>query len=35
MLTLADVNNIETEDDIDELDYYRSIQRAINAKSWA
>ena len=35
MLTLADINNIETEDDIDELDYYRSIQRAINAKSWA
>ena len=35
MLTLADINNIETEDDIDELDYYRSIQRAINAKSWS
>ena len=35
MLTLADVNNIETEEDIDELEYYQSIQRAINAKSWA
>ena len=35
MLTMADINNIECEDDIDELDYYQSIQRAINAKSWA
>lgn len=35
MLTMADINNIETEEDIDELEYYQSIQRAINAKSWS
>lgn len=35
MLTLADINNIETEEDIDEVEYYQSIQRAINAKSWS
>ena len=35
MLTMADINNIETEDDIDDVEYYQSIQRAINAKSWS
>ena len=35
MLTLADINNIEYEDEIDPVDYYQSIQRAINAKSWS
>ena len=35
MLTMADINNIETEEDIDEVEYYQSIQRAINAKSWS
>ena len=32
--TLADVNNIETDDDIDEAQYYQSIQRAINSGMW-
>ena len=32
---MADINNIECEDDIDPVDYYQSIQRAINAKSWS
>jgi hypothetical protein len=35
MLTLGDINNIETEDEVDELEYYQSIQRAINAKAWS
>lgn len=35
MLTMADINNIEMADDIDEVTYYQSIQRAINAKSWS
>lgn len=35
MLTLSDINNIETEEDIDELEYYQSIQRAINAGAWS
>ena len=35
MLTLNDMNNIEAEYDIDELEYYQSIQRAINAKAWS
>jgi hypothetical protein len=35
MLTLADINNIEYDDEIDPVDYYQSIQRAINAKSWS
>ena len=34
-LTMADINNMECEDDIDPVDYYQSIQRAINAKSWS
>ena len=35
MLTLSDINNIETEEDVSDVEYYQSIQRAINAKSWA
>ena len=35
MLTMSDINNIETEEDIDELEYYQSIQRAINAGAWS
>jgi len=35
MLTLADINNIETEEDVSDVEYYQSIQRAINAKSWS
>lgn len=35
-LTMRDINNIECEDNmIDDLEYYQSIQRAINAKSWS
>lgn len=33
MLTLHDINNIETDMDIDDFDYYSSIQRAINSLS--
>jgi hypothetical protein len=32
--TLNDVNNIETEEYVDDQEYYASIQRAINAGSW-
>lgn len=35
MLTLADINNIETEEDISDVEYYQSIQRAINAGAWS
>lgn len=35
MLTMADINNIETEEDIDDVEYYQSIQRAINAGAWS
>lgn len=35
MLTLSDINNIETEDFVDQVDYYKSIQRAINAGAWS
>lgn len=35
MLTLADINNIETEEDVSDLEYYQSIQRAINAGAWS
>lgn len=34
-LTLNDINNIETEEYVDDQEYYASIQRAINAGSWA
>ena len=32
--TLADVNNIETDDEVNEAEYYESIQRAINSGMW-
>lgn len=31
MLTLADVNNIECDEEVSELEYFKSIQRAINS----
>lgn len=34
MLTLNDINNIEVDEEVSELDYYRSIQRAINSGMW-
>lgn len=34
MLTLNDINNIEVAEECSELDYYRSIQRAINSGMW-
>jgi hypothetical protein len=33
--TIADVNNIETEQEVDPMDYYTSIQRAINSGMWS
>ena len=33
MLTLNDINTIESDDDCTELEYYRAIQRAINSGS--
>jgi len=33
--TLADVNNIEFDEEISEADYYESIQRAINSGMWS
>jgi hypothetical protein len=34
--TIKDVNNIETDSDVvDPVDYYQSIQRAINAGMWS
>ena len=34
-LTINDINNIETEEYVDDQEYYASIQRAINSGSWA
>lgn len=34
MFALNDINTIESDDDVSELDYFRSIQRAINAGMW-
>jgi len=34
MLTLNDINNIEVDEEVSELDYYLSIQRAINSGMW-
>ena len=34
MFTLDDVENIECVNDVDESEYYRSIQRAINDGLW-
>ena len=33
--TLADVNNIEFDGEVNEVEYYESIQRAINAGAWS
>lgn len=35
MLTMNDIENIEGLAEISELDYYKSIQKAINAGSWS
>jgi hypothetical protein len=36
MLTLNDIDNIESEDEVSDIDYFRSIQVAINSGSaWA
>ena len=34
MLTINDINNIEADNDCSELDYFKSIQRAINGGMW-
>lgn len=34
-LTLNDINNIEFDENIEEIEYYKSIQRAINAGMWS
>ncbi len=34
MLTLNDINNIECDEEVSELDYFKSIQRAINSGMW-
>ena len=33
-LSIKDINNIETDEDVSEAEYYTSIQRAINAGMW-
>ena len=35
MLTMNDIENIETENGCSELEYYQSIQRAINGSGWS
>lgn len=35
MFDLDDVNAIESDDEVTELDYYLSVQRAINSGMWA
>ena len=34
MLTLNDINNIETDDEVSQDDYFQSIQNAINSGAW-
>ena len=34
-LSIKDINNIETDDSVDEVEYYTSIQRAINSGMWS
>lgn len=34
MLTINDINNIECDEDVSELEYFKSIQRAINSGMW-
>lgn len=35
MFTIDDVLTIESDEDVSELEYYQSIQRAINAGMWS
>ena len=35
MLSIKDINNIESEDGVDEYELYASIQRAINGGLWS
>lgn len=35
MLALADINNIESDIEVSELEYFKSIQRIINSGMWA
>lgn len=35
MLTISDINNIESDNDVSELEYFKSIQRVINSGMWA
>lgn len=34
MFDLADIDNIESNEDVSELEYFQSIQRAINSGMW-
>jgi hypothetical protein len=34
MLTIADINNIESDEHVSEIEYFKSIQRAINSGMW-
>jgi hypothetical protein len=34
-LSIKDINNIETEAEIDDQEYYASLQRAINSGMWS
>jgi hypothetical protein len=34
MLSLNDIDTIESDDDVSELEYYQALQRAINAGMW-
>ena len=34
MLTIADINNIESDEPVSEIEYFKSIQRAINSGMW-
>ena len=35
MLTLSDINTIETDEDATEEEYFCSLQRAINSNAWS
>lgn len=35
MLTMNDIENIETDNGCEMLDYYKSVQRAISSGSWS
>lgn len=34
MFTTADINNIESDEHVSEIEYFKSIQRAINSGMW-